>query len=206
VPRSMTTAAILLRRNQMARDSRSLAACGRYLGRRLAARPAEPAEAAGDRFVMTTPPALVDQRGAGFSFEALRGHPVVVTFVSARCTDACPLINSLISQAAASARARHSSMRFVTITLDPAHDSQRDMRKIADTFAADPLRWQLVSGKPTTIERLMQRFGVVTRDGASGRPDAHTTFVYVLDSEGRLVRTLLPSSRLDKTLQEIAPR
>jgi protein SCO1 len=155
---------------------------------------------------MTTPPALVDQRGTRFSFEALRGHPVVVTFVSARCTDACPLIDAQIAQAEAVARDRHSSLRFVTITLDPAHDSRRDMQTIGRTFDADPSLWQLVSGRPGDVVRVMHRFGVVTQEGSDGVPAAHTTYVYVLDRNGHLIRTLLPSSHLSTTLEEIAER
>lgn len=150
----------------------------------------------------TTP--LVDQRGAAFSFEALRGHPVVVTFVSARCHDACPLINAQIGEAAARARAMHSPLRFVTITLDPKRDSIFTMASLARTFDADATNWQLVSGRASAVDALMHRFKVETQNDRSGAPVAHTTFVYILDRNGHWSRTILPSSNLSSTLEEIA--
>ena len=147
---------------------------------------------------------LVDQRGAAFSFEALRGHPVVVTFVSTRCTDACPLINAQIEQAATQARAMRSPLKFVTITLDPKHDSMYAMASLARTFDADASNWQLVSGRPAAIDALMHRFKVETQNDRKGVPVAHTTYVYFLDRSGRWSRTILPSSNLSSTLEEIA--
>ena len=49
-------------------------------------------------------PKLVDQTGHAFTLGSLRGSPVALTFVSAHCTDACPLINAQFARACLSAR------------------------------------------------------------------------------------------------------
>jgi protein SCO1 len=147
---------------------------------------------------------LLDQRSAPFSLATFRGHSVAVTFVSAQCTDACPLIDAQIAQAALEAKRRGSSMRFVTLTLDPQRDGVAQMRTLARTFGADPTYWRLATGSVVAITSLMRAFGVQTQNDARGYPQAHTTFVYILDAHGRLARTLLPSSHLREALAEVA--
>lgn len=143
---------------------------------------------------------LVDQRGDSFALASLRGSPVVVTFTAARCTDACPLINAQIAAAAHDPRASSQRVRFLTITLDPEHDTNAVMRTIANRFDARVPRWIVATGDVSTIHTLMRRFGVVTQTGADGVPDMHTTFVYILNAQGRLERALLASPDLASSI------
>ena len=141
-------------------------------------------------------PQLVDQNGRAFMLASLRGRPVAVTFVSAHCTDACPLINAQFAQAAQTLARRKVDATLLTITLDPAHDSLADMRKIAREFSADPHHWLIAGGKVADVNAVMGRFGVIATSGKDGYREAHTTFVYVLDANGKLVETMLASTGL----------
>jgi protein SCO1 len=141
-------------------------------------------------------PQLVDQNGHGFSLASLHGRPVAVTFVSAHCTDACPLINAQFAQAAQTIARRRIDATLLTITLDPEHDSLADMRKIAREFSADSHHWLIAAGTPSNVAAVMARFGVIATNGKDGYRDAHTTFVYVLDANGKLVKTMLASTGL----------
>ncbi len=150
--------------------------------------------------------ALLDQRGAPFSLQSFRGHPGVVTFVAARCTDACPLIDAQIARAADDAKRRKSRLRFVTLTLDPQHDRVAAMATLAREFRADPAYWRLATGSPGTMLSLMHAFGVQTQNDERGFPAAHTTFVYLIDASGNLVQRILPSANLSATLAQVAER
>ena len=70
------------------------------------------------------------------------------------------------------------------------------MGAIANRFDAHPSRWILATGDVSTIHTLMRRFGVVTQTGADGVSDMHTTFVYILDANGKLKHMLLASPDL----------
>lgn len=139
--------------------------------------------------ILATALLLIDQRGHAFSLEALRGEPVVLTFVSAHCRDACPMVNADFAQAARFSQGR--AIHFATVTLDPEHDSPSDMRHLANVFSANPAQWSFVAGPSPMVRSMMRRFGAV----ANGSED-HTTFVYILNSRGRLVATILPSNNL----------
>jgi cytochrome oxidase Cu insertion factor (SCO1/SenC/PrrC family) len=144
----------------------------------------------------TAPPQLVDQTGRAFTLESLRGRVLVVTFVSAHCTDACPLVNAQFSDAAQRIASHGLSARLLTITLDPQHDPPSLMRALANRFQANPRYWLVASGRPRDVDAIVRAFGVVARVGKSGYREEHTTFVYVFDSTGKLNKTMLASSGL----------
>ncbi|MDE2573633.1 MAG: SCO family protein, partial [bacterium] len=52
----------------------------------------------------------------------LRGHNVVIDFISTRCTDACPIANAAFIQLQERLRAGGSGALLLTVTLDPAYD------------------------------------------------------------------------------------
>lgn len=148
------------------------------------------------------PPQLVDQTGRVFSLTSLRGTPLIVTFVAAHCTDACPLVNAQFAQAARRLSAEHRNVRLVTVTLDPQNDPPRVMRALAQTFGADPHTWIVAGGSVADVHRVMRDFGVVARRGRKGYAGAHTTFVYFVDSRGVVRKTILASTDLGTQLAQ----
>lgn len=147
-------------------------------------------------------PELVDQSGRHFAFDSLRGTPLVVAFVAAHCTDACPLVNAQFAQAASELRARHAKVRMLTVTLDPEHDSPAAMRDLARRFDADPHSWIFASGSVADVHRVMNAFGVSAQQGPHGYAETHSTFVYLLDARGRVRERLLASTALASGIVE----
>jgi protein SCO1/2 len=141
-------------------------------------------------------PQLVDQTGRHFTLPSLLGTPVVITFVSAHCTDACPLVDAQFAQASDEIAHRALHARLLTITLDPQHDPPSLMRALAKRFSADPRHWLVASGRPADVDDIVRAFGVVAKAGPDGYREAHSTFVYVFDGRGTLRKTMLASSGL----------
>lgn len=164
---------------------------GGYAERRSAARMTAPS---------APQPPLVDQRGDSFTLASLRGKPLVITFVSAHCTDACPLIDGQFADAARRIARAHIAARLLTITLDPEHDSPSTMRELASRLEANPHYWLLAGGSVRNVHTVMREFGVLSVEGKRGYHDEHTTFVYVMNSNGRLAQTMLASSALSDSI------
>lgn len=141
-------------------------------------------------------PVLVDQTGHSFTMTSLRGKPVALTFVSAHCSDACPLINAQYSRAQSALKHAHSQLLLLTVTLDPERDSLSDMHRLARSFSANPRTWIVAGGTRQNVHALMDEFNVITRRGADGFADMHTTAVYLIDGKGTLRKTILPSADL----------
>lgn len=146
---------------------------------------------------------LVDQTGAVFRLEDLRGRPTVLTFVASRCTDACPIANAEFALARAALRREGIRVHLVTVTLDPEYDTPFVMSAAARSFQADPTDWIFASGRPRDVHRLMRSLGIVAQTGKAGYPDVHTTFVYVLDSRQRLTHQLLLSTGVTLALERL---
>jgi cytochrome oxidase Cu insertion factor (SCO1/SenC/PrrC family) len=145
-------------------------------------------------------PALRDQNGKTFALSSFRGTPVILTFVSAHCRDACPLINAQFEAMQTQLKRSGLKVHLVTLSLDPDHDALKDMRQIATTFEANPRYWTVGTAAGPQERALMQRFGVVAHRGSRDYDDIHTTYVYLLDRRGRLVKTILASSNLPADL------
>lgn len=143
---------------------------------------------------------FTDQAGTTRTLDAFRGMPVVLTFVSAHCTDTCPIVNAQFASVQVQAQRLHLPIHLVTLTLDPEHDRASDMRAIAKTFGAAPASWTLGSGSTKNMHALMRRFGVIAQPGAHGYAEAHSTYVYLLDGKGRLVTTMLASTNFPAEL------
>jgi len=138
-------------------------------------------------------PTLIDQRGHAFTLAQLKGTPLVITFISTHCTDVCPLIDAQTADAVQEIRKDHLAVRFLTITLDPEHDTLRDMQHLAHTFGADPARWIVAGGSSANVHAVMRAFYVWT-DKRAAR--AHTTFVYFTDKNGIVRKTILAGNNL----------
>jgi protein SCO1/2 len=170
---------------------------GGYAVARRSARPAQ----------TRSEPHLIDQRGHSFTLSSLRGEPLIVTFVSAHCTDACPLINAEFAAAARRIEREHLAARLLTITLDPEHDSPQTMRELARRFDADSRYWLLAGGSRADVHAVMRAFGVISIEGKRGSDDHHTTFIYAINPNGDLAQTLLASSAMqDEILDGLRAR
>ena len=155
-------------------------------------------------------PQLIDQTGRTFTLASLQGRPLIVTFVSAHCADACPLVNAQFSDAASQIARQKLSTRLLTVTLDPQHDPPSVMHALAQRYDANPRYWLVASGLPGDVDAVLNAFGVVAKPGKSGYREAHTTFVYVFDARGRFAKTMLASTNLTADIvaqaRAMAPR
>lgn len=152
--------------------------------------------------VVPAQPQLIDQLGRKFTLASLRGKPLVLTFIAAHCSDACPLINAQFADAARRMASARIDARLLTVTLDPEHDSPATMRELARRFDANPRYWLLAGGAIADVHAIMRDFGTASEEGRHGYRDEHTTFVYVINSRGDLTQTMLASSALSDSIVE----
>jgi len=147
---------------------------------------------------------LVDQHGVRFTLGDLRGLPVLVTFVATRCTDACPIATAMFSRLDERLHRARVAATLVEVTLDPAYDTPFVMQQYARTSFAGASDWRLASGTPANVRSLMRALHVTATRGRDGIPDVHSSFVYVLDSQGKQSRMLLLSTNLvDEALRAL---
>ncbi len=97
--------------------------------------------------------ALVDQNGQRFGSAQLRGKVYVADFIFTSCPDICPVLSTQMSNL--QRRVDSPDVRFVSITVDPEHDTPEVLRQYAARFRADHARWKFLTGEPDEVHRVV---------------------------------------------------
>jgi protein SCO1/2 len=132
--------------------------------------------------------ALVDQNGTPLDFaRAFAGKTVLLSFIFTRCTDTCPTISA--KYASLQSQLDPTKFALVEITLDPPYDSPAILKRYGIRFGAKDGHWYLLTGTATTIQRLLNQFGINSlRDGPTDY--LHNDRLFVVAPNGRLAYTV----------------
>jgi protein SCO1/2 len=134
--------------------------------------------------------ALVDERGAPFSADALRGHVSVVDFVFTRCTSSCPRLTARMADLQARLAQRGSDVRLVSFSVDPENDTPQVLMQYAAGVHADLARWSFVTGEAEAMQKAVV-FGFKMSDakimkGANDYDVVHGDWFVLVDRKGDL--------------------
>ncbi len=102
----------------------------------------------------------------------MRGHDWVASFVFTHCFGYCPNLMGRVRLELVD-RVDDPNVKFATITVDPQRDTVQRMREYAETYGADPERWQFLTGSEDEIYRLIRegfKLPVAEQVGADRRP------------------------------------
>lgn len=134
---------------------------------------------------------LLDQDGNPVTRESLLGKPWIANFIFTRCTLQCPATCRKIMEL--NQELAGIDVRFVTLTVDPAHDTVPIMKEFADIWQADPRRWLFVTGDPAEVWKLIREgFKVsawenVGTERLPGMEFAHSNHLIHIDAAGRIL-------------------
>jgi len=125
----------------------------------------------------------VDQRGHRVTSASLQGTPWIADFIFTSCTSACPMMTSrmvLIQRALDDA-----DVRFVSFSVDPAHDSPAVLADYADAWNASEARWMLLATEKDALPSTLEGFHVTaerTDDTVDGI--VHSSVFLLVDASG----------------------
>jgi protein SCO1/2 len=107
---------------------------------------------------------LVDQ-GRSITFADFKGSALAVTFIYTRCPLAnfCPLLDrrfAEVQKIAASDPALAGKVRLLSISFDPAFDTDASLKAHAEKVGADPAVWRFATTRPAVVDRLAAEFGI----------------------------------------------
>ena len=104
---------------------------------------------------------LTDQHGESFAFETDAEGVVVVSFMFTRCPDVCPILTqSLIAVEAELTDEEKEDVTFVSISVDPEHDSPEVLSEYSERMGAT---WPHLTGGREEMEPVWETFGVVVQ-------------------------------------------
>ena len=135
--------------------------------------------------------ALVDQDGHPRRLSEYRGRVVLLDFVYTDCQGPCSLVTGLHVdvQKALSPEARRG-VQFLSVSLDPVHDTPLALGRYAKLRGADLSDWAFLTGPPDDVAKLLQAYGVGTIRQGEGQIE-HNVVAFLIDPEGRVARRYL---------------
>ena len=131
---------------------------------------------------------LIDHEGRALALADLRGKAVLLDFIFTTCKGPCPILT-----------AAHASLQrklpppvaerthFVSISIDPAHDTPPRLRAYAETRGADLESWSFLTGDPALVRSVLEAYHVGTGRDPNGTI-VHLVVSFLIDPEGRIVR------------------
>jgi protein SCO1/2 len=130
---------------------------------------------------------LVDQNGAPFSDQDLKGKPFLVFFGFTHCPDVCPTSLFEISEIMRKLGSDADRTGALFITVDPERDTATSMKDYLASF--DP-HIRGLTGDTAALAAVAKAYRVyykkVPLDGGDYTMD-HTAIVYLMDKDGRFI-------------------
>jgi protein SCO1/2 len=119
----------------------------------------ENAPAVGRQKVVVPDVTLVGMDGSrvGLRQELDCGKPVMLNFIFTTCTTICPVMSATFAQVQEDLGGEQGSVRMVSISIDPEHDTPSRLRVYAAARNAGR-EWHFLTGEPATVEAVQKAF------------------------------------------------
>jgi protein SCO1 len=126
------------------------------------------------------------QDGTQVTLAQFRGKVVALAFIFASCSSTCPILTAKMATVQDQLGSDFGSrVIFLSITVDPEHDSPDVLKRYAETFGANPAGWKFLTGSPQTIQAIERGYGVLAERAPTGDVD-HTNLISVVDPRGMM--------------------
>jgi protein SCO1/2 len=142
---------------------------------------------------------LVNQLGDTVSLDSLHGKVILIDFFFTHCASICPILTHnmrhLQDALKSSDKARMASgtdtnfVQFLSLTVDPVHDSAPVLRRYADRYGVNSdLWWMLTGPKKTIYDFALNELKLGLQDSVSVDSNfVHTDYIALLDKD-RVIR------------------
>ena len=120
---------------------------------------AEEAEAAAREYFTDTILVTQDGEEVRFFTDVLKDQVVAINFIFTHCLGACPIITERMKMARnILGEELGNSIRYITISIDPARDTPAAMKKFKETHKADG-NWVFLTGEKANLDNVVTRLG-----------------------------------------------
>lgn len=126
---------------------------------------------------------LTDQNGKPVSLQSLRGHPVVLTFLDATCTEQCPIMIQYLNWTTKQFMTPQqvAQVEWVAISVNPNNTPAQAQAFFTKNKAAIPMRFLL--GSQAQLQPLWKAYYIAVEPGQTDV--VHTSGLYLIDQQGR---------------------
>ena len=135
--------------------------------------------------------ALMDQTGAVFGSQELKGTVWIANFMFTRCTATCPRQTARFEELQQRVRRwpDGAHVRLISFTVDPENDTVERLSEYAAAHRADPSRWKFLTGSRQELWRVSKdgfKLPVAEAAVASTGPITHSPRFILVDEQSRI--------------------
>ena len=129
--------------------------------------------------------ALVDQHGASFELQSLRGQAAMLFFGYTYCPDICPVTLSKMGRVYQLLDERQQELTTLFVTVDPKRDTQEKLAEYLSYFAIDAIG---LRGDKEEIDQVVRQYGAHYSLGEEQEAYLvdHSTYTYLVDQQGKV--------------------
>lgn len=144
---------------------------------------------------------LRDQDGAAVALAQRLddGRPVLLNFIYTSCTAICPPMTRIFAEVQNRLGAERRRLHMVSVSIDPEHDTPRQLKDYARQFGADD-SWIFLTGSSAASASVQKAFNAY-------RPDkmGHTPLTFLRRAPGQPWVRLDGLAQADRILAELGP-
>jgi cytochrome oxidase Cu insertion factor (SCO1/SenC/PrrC family) len=126
---------------------------------------------------------LIDQNAQSVTLGTLDVTPWVADFVFTRCGGPCP---QMTGKMAGLQKTLPPSVRLVSFSVDPEHDTPAVLKEYAKIFNADESRWHFLTGDKSAIFQQARGMLLTAIPATENNAIIHDERFLLVDGEGRL--------------------
>jgi protein SCO1 len=132
---------------------------------------------------------LINENGQRFGSNDLKGRIYLANFVFTRCPSICPKMLSDLEKIQKRVRGTGQKVAIVTFTVDPEHDNETVLFKVARERKANPHIWSFLTGSDK--EQMFKLYRDGFKVGVEQNPQnlfdiAHSEKIVLVDGENRV--------------------
>ncbi|MBL0849195.1 MAG: SCO family protein [Candidatus Liberibacter ctenarytainae] len=150
---------------------------------------------------------LINQDGAEFTSNSLRGSPSIVFFGFTNCSKVCPTTLSTLDRWLKQVDPTNTLLRAYFITVDPKRDTPDVMKKFVKKFSDRIIG---VSGDPTSVMSIAKKFHIYVNNAVADNSDvkkqspvSHTASLLLFNSHGSIVGVIPYKEDSNTAIQKI---
>lgn len=139
---------------------------------------------------------LVDQDGSPIDESTFHGQITIVDFFFSHCQLVCPILTGTMADL--THRLDGTDVRFLSISVDPTHDTPEQIRAFGERYGADFDRWTFATGTEDQVERIVSDglhfelskndgLQITLPDGSTMSNVVHPSRLLLVDGTGRVL-------------------
>lgn len=132
---------------------------------------------------------LQDQNGRVFPLANYKGKTLLVNFIFTTCGATCPLqTRQLVEVRKKIPKEELKTIRFLSVTVDPTHDTPAILKTYAKTMGADTSDWTFATGTEQVVAKLTKQLHIYDPRKTKPQANDHINLLYLYDKNGLLMQ------------------